>query len=71
MADKRRARLGRGRVPEAAFHVLALLGGWPGELLGFALAHHKTRKTRFLVPFVLLTCVSLASIIGLHMWLDR
>jgi uncharacterized membrane protein YsdA (DUF1294 family) len=53
VADKRRARRGQGRVPEAAFHALALAGGWPGELVGVALARHKTRKVRFLVPFVL------------------
>jgi uncharacterized membrane protein YsdA (DUF1294 family) len=57
VADKRRARSGRGRVPEKAFHALALLGGWPGELVGFALARHKTRKPRFLVPFVLCSLV--------------
>ena len=53
LADKRRARRGAGRVPEAVFHALALLGGWPGALLGFALARHKTRKVRFLAPFIL------------------
>lgn len=53
MADKRRARRGRGRVPEAAFHALALLGGWPGALLGFLAVRHKTAKPRFLAPFLL------------------
>ena len=60
VADKRRARRGRGRVPEAAFHALALLGGWPGELLGFAIMRHKTRKPRFLVPFVLWSLANVA-----------
>jgi uncharacterized membrane protein YsdA (DUF1294 family) len=60
VADKRRARRGRGRVPEAAFHALALAGGWPGELLGFAVARHKTRKVRFLVPFVLAALANVA-----------
>jgi uncharacterized membrane protein YsdA (DUF1294 family) len=31
--DKRAARLGRPRTPEATLHVLELLGGWPGALL--------------------------------------
>lgn len=68
VADKRRARRGRGRVPEAAFHALALLGGWPGELLGFLLVRHKTRKPSFLAAFAvcaLASCVLLAWTLGL------
>jgi uncharacterized membrane protein YsdA (DUF1294 family) len=60
VADKRRARRGRGRVPEAVFHALALLGGWPGALLAFALARHKTRKPRFLAPFLLCALLDVA-----------
>lgn len=60
VADKRRARRGRGRVPEAAFHALTLVGGWPGALLGFLLARHKTRKARFLLPFLLCSLANVA-----------
>lgn len=62
VADKRRARKGRGRVPEAAFHALALLGGWPGELLAFAVARHKTRKPRFLAVFALCALLDVAAV---------
>lgn len=59
IVDKRRARSGQGRVPEAAFHALALLGGWPGGLMGFAVVRHKTRKVRFLIPFILCALVNM------------
>lgn len=51
-ADKRHAQQSRRRVPERTFHLLALVGGWLGAALAFAMFHHKTRKGRFLVPFV-------------------
>jgi uncharacterized membrane protein YsdA (DUF1294 family) len=70
VADKRRARHGRGRVPEAAFHALALAGGWPGELLGFVVARHKTRKVRFLVPFILAAAANAAVLAWAWTW-DR
>lgn len=51
--DKRQARRAGRRVRERSLLLLALAGGWPGLGLGFLLARHKTRKTRFLVPFLL------------------
>lgn len=49
--DKRRATRGGWRVPETRLHVLALLGGWPGALLGQRWLRHKTIKRRFRVVF--------------------
>lgn len=49
--DKRQAREGRWRVPEKVLHMAALYGGWPGALIAQQRLRHKTRKTRFLVPF--------------------
>jgi uncharacterized membrane protein YsdA (DUF1294 family) len=64
--DKRQAGLRHlQRVPEKYLHVLALLGGWPGALLGQRVFRHKRRKTRFLVVFRL--CVAMH--VGATVWL--
>ena len=49
--DKRSAAKGGRRVPEQTLHMLALLGGWPGALLGQRHFRHKTKKLSFLFVF--------------------
>lgn len=49
--DKLQARNSEWRVSELTLHLLALLGGWPGALVGMHFFQHKTQKTKFLVPF--------------------
>ncbi|KAF3046589.1 hypothetical protein E8E12_011098 [Didymella heteroderae] len=49
--DKMQARHLEWRVSEWTLHLLGLLGGWPGALAGMHFFQHKTRKTKFLVPF--------------------
>jgi uncharacterized membrane protein YsdA (DUF1294 family) len=63
--DKRRARRGGRRVPEAAFHLLAFLCAWPGMLAAFLALRHKTRKLRFQVPFVLASAAGTAGLLFL------
>jgi uncharacterized membrane protein YsdA (DUF1294 family) len=42
--DKRAARRGGARIPETTLHVMELLGGFPGALLGQQVFRHKTSK---------------------------
>lgn len=49
--DKSAAKRGKQRVPESTLHLLSLLGGWFGALLGLKVFRHKTKKRRFLVIF--------------------
>lgn len=49
--DKRAARLGNRRIPEARLHTFELLGGWPGALAGQSIFRHKRQKTRYMLVF--------------------
>lgn len=57
--DKRRARRGGRRVPEAQLLLLTLLGGVGGAWLGCSAFRHKTRKTSFRIQLVLVTLLAL------------
>ena len=59
--DKRRARTDGRRVPEKTLHLLALLGGWPGALMGQRVFRHKTQKLSYRIVFWL--CVMLHMVI--------
>ena len=71
--DKFRASRGGWRVAENTLHLLCLLGGWPGGLLGRALFRHKTQKQPFTAVFWAtvvvntLIFVSLLSPVGLQL----
>ena len=52
--DKLRAVKRAWRVPEFVLHLLAMLGGTPGALVGQLLFRHKTRAGRFRVIFIII-----------------
>lgn len=64
-SDKRRARRGARRVPEARLFLLALLGGGVGGLLGMYAFRHKTRHLKFVIGFPLIAAVQLLAAIYL------
>lgn len=45
--DKNAARNNKRRTPENTLHLAALLGGWPGALIGQQRLRHKTQKVSF------------------------
>jgi uncharacterized membrane protein YsdA (DUF1294 family) len=59
--DKRQAVVGGIRVPEAALHMAALLGGSPGAAVAQGLFRHKTRKLRFKMTFAAIVLLQIAA----------
>ena len=56
LIDKKKARRGAWRIPEATMLGVALLGGSVGGILGMYLFRHKTRHARFFIgmPLILM-----------------
>jgi uncharacterized membrane protein YsdA (DUF1294 family) len=65
--DKRAAIHGRRRVPEARLHLLELVGGWPGALVGMWMFHHKVRKPSYLLVTVSIVVAWIAAAIWLFL----
>lgn len=51
--DKKLSKLGKYRVSEKLFFLLAFLGGFLGILIGMPIFSHKTRKRSFQIPIFL------------------
>jgi len=66
--DKRAAQRDKRRVRERTLHTVALLGGWPGALVGRAAFRHKTVKVMFRV-LTWLAIVAHVAIAGGVTWL--
>ena len=65
-SDKRRAKRGARRVPEARLFLLALLGGGAGGFLAMYAFRHKTRHLHFVIGFPLIAAVQLLA--ALHLF---
>ena len=63
--DKRAARRGDRRTPEATLHALELLGGWPGAFFAQRLIHHKNAKVSYQIVFWLIVAVHVAGWIAI------
>ncbi|MEN5207673.1 cold shock and DUF1294 domain-containing protein [Stenotrophomonas terrae] len=61
--DKGAAARGQQRVPENTLHLLSLLGGWPGALIGQGLFRHKTSKQSFQFVFWLTVVLNIGAIV--------
>ena len=62
-ADKRKARLGKWRIPEKTFFIFSLLGGSLGTWAGMYAFRHKTRHWYFVVFMPLICFTQLAGVI--------
>lgn len=64
-ADKKKACMGKWRIPENKLLMVAVLGGSVGCLMGMYLFHHKTRHPKFSlgIPAILLLQTILVAIL--------
>lgn len=67
-ADKRKAKLGKWRIPEKTFFIVSILGGSLGTWLGMYAFRHKTRHWYFVVfmPLIFAVHIVLAIVIFTH-----
>ena len=62
VADKRRARKHRWRVPENTLLLVAALGGSPAMLTTMLLIRHKTRHPKFMIGIPLILILQVAAL---------
>ena len=70
--DKRAAVLGLWRTPEGTLHLLELLGGWPGALMGQKKLRHKCSKVSYQVEFWIVVVLNILGLLYLtYGWLTN
>ena len=63
--DKKAATEDCQRTPENTLHILAVLGGWPGALIGQQKLRHKTKKVSFRIVLWSTIFINLAMLLAL------
>ena len=61
--DKNAAVNGEWRIPERDLHILEILGGWTGALIGQKILHHKNRKKSYQALFWLVPILQIGFIL--------
>ena len=64
--DKKAARAGAWRVSENTLHLSALVGGWPGSIVGQQRLRHKTQKVSFRIVFYIMLLLNVGLLSFLH-----
>jgi len=60
--DKSKAKRGAWRIAESTFHLLALIGGWPGAAIAQQLLRHKSQKRTFRNMFYFTVIANVAAL---------
>jgi uncharacterized membrane protein YsdA (DUF1294 family) len=64
--DKTAAQNAGRRIPESTLHLISLVGGWSGALIGQVLLRHRTSKPSFLLGYwftVIVNCIAFGLIV--------
>ena len=63
-ADKKKAKKGKWRVPEATLLIISALGGSVFMLISMLIIRHKTKKLKFMlgIPLIIAAQIALAAL---------
>lgn len=64
-SDKRKAKLGKWRIPEQTLFIVTAIGGGIGTIAGMYTFRHKTKKLKFTIGLPILVILEIILIIYL------